>query len=634
MGKLCKFYIRIFVCVIFIFIRLTIHTQCHNSLRYPLYSIDGNYNTIGDTIAYNQKPGQYFVMKNLVSGTSPNFHVYKFSSSNSTDYFTIRDAINPSIIYKHGPTPITFYSLNSNLDSIQVHINSNNSCSSLPSVNRLTVWSSTDPCSTPGDTIKLVTQSEVNSFIASNCAHFDDVIVINDNDDGIDNITTLTSLQSLTYARSLIIESNGSLVNLNGLSDLNFVSRLIIKNNPVLTNIDGLSGLDSSGVFNILDNPALINLNKLTSLKSILGFLDISNNASLTNLDGLANLTKINGNLVISKNNSLVNIDNFSSLSSTGPLFIFLNSNLVSLSGFNSLTTVNGLNISNNTSLTHINGFNLLDSIKGSFSIILNPNLTSITGFTKLSSILLDLGILKNANLTSLEGFSQLNSTKSLTISENPSLKNINGFKSLIAINGSMTITLNGELLNINGFSNLYYIIENLTISNNSKLKNIDGLLLLAAMGGNFTIMENDSLKSIKSFGSISSIDGDLRIKNNPSLSLCCGVYPVLNANNIGDTIEISSNIGGCNSKMEVITNGICTPSFLNTSTSGTFITLQSAINAASTSTANTIQLLTDAIESYITIDRDIIIKTGQYKLQIEDQSLTVQAGKILRIIP
>ncbi|NJO02223.1 MAG: T9SS type A sorting domain-containing protein [Bacteroidia bacterium] len=72
-------------------------------------------------------------------------------------------------------------------------------------------------------------------------------------------------------------------------------------------------------------------------------------------------------------------------------------------------------------------------------------------------------------------------------------------------------------------------------------------------------IVNNPVLKSIYALGNVGEVGQDLIIENNPALSICCGVYPILNFSKVGGTTTIQNNDLGCNTDIEILkTQGPC----------------------------------------------------------------------------
>ncbi len=163
-----------------------------------------------------------------------------------------------------------------------------------------------------GMTVVLSTQTDVNNFISNNCTNFLGSLIILDNNDGIDNVSDLTPLSTLTFVGGmLMIRNNLSLSNLNGLQSLSTVdgiNGLLILGNAILTDISSLSNLTTIGGPLTINGNNMASLAGLQSLMSIGGNLTISDNDLLTDLTSLTNLTSIDGYLIINLNDLLTSL--------------------------------------------------------------------------------------------------------------------------------------------------------------------------------------------------------------------------------------------------------------------------------------------------------------------------------------
>ena len=145
-----------------------------------------------------------------------------------------------------------------------------------------------------GESIILSTQTQVDSFLENHCKDFFGVLRIQDDNDGIDNIQSLSSLTGLRLVdRVFSIQHNNFLQNLIGLDSLEFVGALRLLGNPNLTSLEGLNQFEETrGDFWIFDHPNLENLDALTSFTQM-GFggsLKLSILPKIQNINGLAEL--------------------------------------------------------------------------------------------------------------------------------------------------------------------------------------------------------------------------------------------------------------------------------------------------------------------------------------------------------
>ena len=267
------------------------------------------------------------------------------------------------------------------------------------------------------------------------------------------------------------------------------------------------------------------------SCSEVTGSLTISGN-DIINLNGLSSLSKLGGNITITDNPNLKTID------------------------LPALETLGGsmITISRNGNLSGISGFNNLVSV-GSIYIQDNPKLQSISGFSSLVQVQVsstaEFVIERNNALTSLQGFETLTSTPTLRIANNAALLALDGFHSLTHVTGDLQISDNRSLKTINGLNKLTSISD----------------LPRVVFGAGLFIENNASLESLAGLSSLRSISAHLdggrippvqypvtvTISRNIKLSTCCELKPLLNALHSGGTvpqhvaINISNNGIDCN---------------------------------------------------------------------------------------
>jgi hypothetical protein len=272
------------------------------------------------------------------------------------------------------------------------------------------------------------------------------------------------------------------------------------------------------------------------------GNLTISG-GDITNLTSLALLEKISGNLLITNNPNLETLDLPALGSNVASLSISNNGNLNSISGFNNLFQASSLHIGDNPKLVTVSGFNTLAHVPvglggGGFTIVQNDALTNLSGFDALITTT-NLRIVNNSKLLALDGFPSLTQViGDFQISNNESLKTINGFNKLRAISGYPRIVLNSALL----------------IENNASLETLEGL---------------SSLKSISApldAGRVPPVPGTVTVyvTANPKLTACCSLRPLLDALLSSGApssfvrINISGNGGGCTQENILNCEKIC----------------------------------------------------------------------------
>lgn len=160
-----------------------------------------------------------------------------------------------------------------------------------------------------GQSITLSTQAAVNNFINNYCIEFLGNLTIQDDNNGVDNITNLSPLLGLKKVGGL----------------------LILQNNTSLTSFQGLDSIRQVGALRIFQNPHIDSLGGFHSLKFILGDLWISANENVKTLKGLDRVTHVAGNTVISFNPALTNLQGLEGLRITSGILIYNNAELSSI---------------------------------------------------------------------------------------------------------------------------------------------------------------------------------------------------------------------------------------------------------------------------------------------------------------
>lgn len=145
--------------------------------------------------------------------------------------------------------------------------------------------------------VELETQTQVNDFPLLNCAgEISGALLIQDN--GLDPITNLQGLASLTTVGENLHIFDTALPDLHGLESLSSIGfNLNIRNNAELVSLNGLNGALTTIGRNLFirNNASLANLNGLASLTAIELDIDINDNALLESFCGLFPLLESSG---------------------------------------------------------------------------------------------------------------------------------------------------------------------------------------------------------------------------------------------------------------------------------------------------------------------------------------------------
>ena len=182
---------------------------------------------------------------------------------------------------------------------------------------------------------------------------------------------------------------------------------------------------------------------------------------------------------------------------------------------------------------------------------------SAVDGFTGTTAVNRDL-VISGTDIVNLDGLSSLSTVgRFLQIQDNPMLTNVDGLSSLSPIGVNLVIIDNPMLANVDGLSSLS-TIDFLDIRRNTSLINVDGLSSLGTVNSNLLIGDNPMLTNVDGLSSLSMVGGNLNILRNTSLSLCCGVFPLLDGGTIGSTITIRENTADCNSADQITAGGPC----------------------------------------------------------------------------
>ena len=284
----------------------------------------------------------------------------------------------------------------------------------------------------------------------------------------------------------------------------------LIEGFPSLVSIGVGASIDVARYLRIRDNPKLTEIKGFEALEEI-GYLVVSNNNSLQQFSGFSNLRE--GAVVISENALLETLPEFESLVSAiyrvglfGGISIKRNPKLATLDSFNNLRRTNGLVILSNDALTSVTGFSSL------LEIGIGADGNDEVGFV----------IANNNSLTEIRGFDSATNIRGFEIIENPKLKLISGFSSMIRGGNSrqgFSMSDNPELQEISGFDALEVAEPGLRLTNLPKLKSIpsfDALVNQAAIS-----IENTGLTSVAGFNNLTA--GGVRISENLALTEMTG---------------------------------------------------------------------------------------------------------------
>ncbi|MFK7924852.1 MAG: T9SS type A sorting domain-containing protein [Bacteroidia bacterium] len=410
----------------------------------------------------------------------------------------------------------------------------------------------------PDDDVVFRDQADIDAFKTQypNCKNLKENLFITSSDDIVD-LSGLTQIRTIRL--QLFIRGNDALISLNGLDSLFQIgTELVIENNPVLQSLQGLGNLKTVGSDCMIEsNPVLSSLQGLDALESIGGNLWLFGDDALSDLSGLGSLQDIGESLLVKSNKNLRDFSGIGALDSLGgSLDIADNPELIDFTGLESLRQIDEfLMLIENPKLFNMQGLNGLASIGRRLALLNSHSIQSFSGLDNLTQIGDGLLIWRNQQLKNCLGLEALEEIGGygLSISNNENLNQLSGFTSLREIN-FLTIETCPQLIDLQGFESLIRINGGLQIQNNQNLESFRGLeyLLSGSLNNFLAITQNPTLSDISSLERIIQTD-TISIQYNPSLSQC-EIQTVCNQlEKMPDAVAISNNLAGCNTQAEVL---------------------------------------------------------------------------------
>ncbi len=414
-----------------------------------------------------------------------------------------------------------------------------------------------------------------------------------------DNLA-LTSLDGLAHVESiggtLHIDGNPVLANLQGLGGLEDVASvqvgggLHIGDCPALTSLEGLGGLTSvGGYLDVHHNTSLTTLFGLEALTSVTGNIYVEDNPVLCDADidrlvgqlgryagsvarsgngveggaetfcgvhvgdvlagdvsdlclshlnlavegdvdltgvadltGLACVNRISGDLLLRCNPSLKTLRGLENLLSVGgDLQIVADDQLYNLEGLGSLQAVGGdVLVTRNRSLQNLSG----TDARGAGSPVRKPGLDALTGV---------------GGDVSLGGVDDRSTCSAETTVGNPTLRDLEGLKTLATVGGSLIIEDELGLTSLSGLQALHSLGASggLTLRRNDALTSLTGLEGIA-LAFDVDVSENATLTKLQGLEALTSVN-TLTVRDNPAL---VSLFPVARLGAVGATVDISGN--------------------------------------------------------------------------------------------
>ena len=250
--------------------------------------------------------------------------------------------------------------------------------------------------------------------------------------------------------------------------------------------------------------------------------------------------TEIQGVLRIKESYSgdITNLNGLSQITKVKYLRILDNAALTSLEGLNNITSLTDgissgqLYIINNSSLQNLNALANLQEVSSDIRILENPLLTSIEGLHNISirTSGLRISIEDNPSLSNILGLEGIIVARSLNISNNDLLTNLNGINNLTELTGGLGIIQNQNLINLEGLNNLIYVGEQgVFIYGNPSLETLNGLENLITIGDGY-FSNNPALINIEALGNLTSSANAFGIAGSPLLTNLKGLENLTSA--------------------------------------------------------------------------------------------------------
>ena len=267
---------------------------------------------------------------------------------------------------------------------------------------------------------------------------------------GFDSLTTVPSTLSINFT-----STGSATTHVSGFANLSEVGALYLDADPQLTDITGLSALkDVSGELRV-GITGLTDLTQLASLSSV-GSLTILDADSLTSLAGLESVAALPAGLSVTYSDGLTDLTGLDGVTNSGPVTIQNNDALVDFIGLDNLTTIDGRLTVQDLTVASLAGLDALTTVD-ELVVSGNDSLTDLSALSSVTGTVAPLTITENPslpNLDGLEGIGRLGYPSSadatsyaLVLESNDMLSDITGLYGLTAVDyGLAYVGYNGAL--------------------------------------------------------------------------------------------------------------------------------------------------------------------------------------------
>lgn len=310
-------------------------------------------------------------------------------------------------------------------------------------------------------------------------------------------LTDFTAFSEVWEIGRLEVVDNDGLAGLGGFrEELRLRGPVIVSGNEALRNMSGLGGVvtidrDRDGSRNlpsiyretanalcvetsgsdetsdlIIEGNGALEVLGLTRLEEIQGDLIVRGNATIADLSGLAAVRRISGDFVVEENALLREVAGFDGIRTLVGTFV----------------------VADNPALQRLDGFNNLDLILGEMTIVGNASLRSMEGFRVLAEV--DSLVVTSNGVTDLDAFAALKEARSIDISDNPDLEQMNDFVSLETVEEDLRVENNPSLLAVELVK--LSAAGGVVIQNNPNLSQCDVEALIDGVLLNYALIEDN----------------------------------------------------------------------------------------------------------------------------------------------
>ncbi|HKU43821.1 MAG TPA: hypothetical protein VJR89_36930 [Polyangiales bacterium] len=310
---------------------------------------------------------------------------------------------------------------------------------------------------------------------------------------GCPKLTQLNGLSGLAQVETgLWIRDNAALTSVSGFSALRSVGQDLRLSGNALQNLQGLAALERAGALSIEDSA----LSTLEGLGAVTLDSLVLSCGALTDLHGLEQVKQVS-NLSLSQNASLTTTLGLHGLTK-GYVSIVDNPQLVSLVGLSELVEAPSLHLAGSPLLTTLHG---LEALKNGGSLEIE-RLDALKNFQGLSALTQLDGLVVH-DMPQLEGFAGMHALEDdamsmLTITDNPVLSALPGLESVVTL-GTLTIGNNPQLKDIEPLHGVVHLTSDVRLTGDFDLAGLRNVIDAGNLSFTGSLIETlDALQQLK----------------------------------------------------------------------------------------------------------------------------------------